>query len=355
MPTLAKPIQFLHTALMSFTLSITVICSFIFSSPALAQQSKALDEVRELATWSQEYSAIMDDLFALFDIEQLNVILEHANDLDTNGLESFEQAVKLWSENLDVNIKNIEKRTAKLAEPPKVTFSKKINKANRDTKEQMETVVNSSIESALHLKTAFGRLAKGDDSGVIEILIAQQDAAGIAIQAEIAMINSALVAIPKSNPNRQFQLLILADDKYALSELELTKLSILEISTLEARTPFILEMEKQVETSKSLIAPGLAAIDKTNSALKRGMKFRPSTTKINQDAIDILDTFTESFEIETGITQTKSEAIKHYKLDEPVEEIDLLIEQTDARYFELLERRFALFDQRLAMIANMGK
>jgi len=355
MPALAKHNQPFRPALISFTLLITILCSFFFNTPTHAQQNKALDEVRELATWSQEYSGIMDDLFALFDIDQLNVILEHANDIEASGLEPFEQAVKLWSENLDVNIEKIEKRTANLAEPPKVTFSKKTNKANKDSKEQIETVVNSSIESALHLKTAFGRLAKGDDSGVTEILIAQQDAAGIAIRAEIAMINSALIAIPKSNPNRQFQLLILADDKYALSELELTKLSILDTSTLEARTPYIIEMENQVEISKSLIAPGLAAIAKTNASLEREIKLRPSTAKINQDAIDIMNTFTESFEVEAGITQSKSDAINHYKLDKPVEDIDLLIEQTDARYFELLERRFTLFDQRLAMIANMGK
>jgi len=346
---------FLRSILSPLVLLLTLIYSLVFVSPVQAQQSESLDEVRALATWSQEYSAIMDDVFNLFDIEGLNQILGYVDLIGTEDTEMFTQAVNVWSDNLDAQIIVLEKKLSQLTEPPQLSFSKKLNKASKGYKKQTETVVNKSIESALHLKTAFGRIAKGDDSGVIEILLAQQDAAAIAVEAEIVMIKSALAALPKSNPNYQFQQLILADDTYALNEIGLTKLSISDTSTLETRMPFILRMAEQVEISKSMITPGLAAIDKTNRSIEREIKLRPSTKKVNQDAISIINTFAESFTIEAAIIKTKINALKHYRLDQPIEEIDLLIEETDARYMELIEKRFILFDQRLAMVAEMGR
>jgi hypothetical protein len=353
--TLVQRSRFSIPILSHLVLLVALISSLLITTPAHAQKSQSLDEVRALAVWSQEYSAIMDDVVNLFDIEGLNQILEYTDLIGTEDEELFTQAVKAWSENLDQKIALLEAKVSRLSDPPRITFSRKLNKANKDYKKHTETVVNKSIESALHLKTAFGRIAKGDDSGVNEILLAQQDAAGIAIEAEIVMIKSALVAIRTSNPNYQFQQLILADGKYALSGIQLTKLSILDISTLETRKPFILEMSQQVEISKSMIASGHAAIETTNNTLMREIKRRPEVRKINQEVIDIVNTFAESFRIEAAINKTKIDAIEHYNLDKPIEDIDLLIEQTDARYMKLIEKRFTLFNQRLAMIANMGK
>jgi len=339
---------------------ISVIRSFLlllgFMGAGLAQpvwaENSVADEVQAIGKWSQQYQAVYAQILDIYDFEKLNALILASENIE-NDKAGFDKQVKLWSEHVDKAVERIENDLQNLPPPPAITFSKDLKNVYAPMYEDLPGIISDTITSALHLKTAFNRIRKGDNSGVTEILLAQQEMAKRMITAENFTITATLVSIPKAHPNYWLLKMMAADNISGLSEVDITILDLLENNTLETRSPFARKMLVENKKSENYLRKGRAKIQPMIKEMNRVKAKTTSQKNLKKAVVAALQEFRPAFDIEEQILDINSDLAQLYLQDLSLEEIGEQEDILASRYWNALQERLEKQRFRTNLIANI--
>ncbi len=331
-----------------------VLALFIIHAPGAFAKDNTVQEVQAVAVWAQDYGRAYQKIIYLFDAEALGEIVAAAEDFENNP-EKFNLLVLDWSANLDTAILNLEQAAKDLPPPPKVSFSNKINKLYQAYYDGFADIISDSVESALHLKTAFNRIRKGDHSGVVDILLAQQNSAEKMVLGENAMLESNVSLLKKSSPSYWYLKIMLADNRGGLAEIAITKLDILDNSNLATRKPYVKAMRKQNTLAREFLSKGRKTIAPMRTQLQKDLAGLKNDRVFVENVMLAIDEFNAAFNIEAEIIAINQELADGYARDISAEELEAIEEVTTAKYLKALERRFANQQKRAQLVAQTGQ
>jgi len=337
-----------------FALLISILLMCTFTGKSFGQQ-RALDEVTALAVWKEEYLGIIDDVILLQDIETIDIILSYAYADDKATQKKFDEAVKIWEKNLNRNIPALRTRAKNLPPPPPFSTSPEMRNSFVVERNNLDDFVEGGIQIAAGFSAIFKRIRSGDDTAITELLLAQVDAGRKVIIADNGTITTAILTIAKDNPQHNFLQLLLADNQFALHEMALTKLSILDTSTQKTRLPLIENMKMEVIVAKKYINSSKKITQDQFATIRKG-KFAYRTQQEKAFFRAIMSTesnFFEAFEVEKQIIALHEQSIALYASDLSIEEIEEKIEPIDVQYYELIDERARLYSERLNAIVQL--
>ena len=330
-------------------------------SPVLAHttfaQSKtesSIAAVQDMAEWSQQALAIqtgMMDLFAPDLMEELFAVLDSEN---TDDIERYGQN---YEAHRQVILARAKSQIDALPPPEKWNidpnlFSKTEAGIFRATKKQYNAMdemysefeIMSGALSDILINIESNNLNALEDINEIQVKSAVK-----LIELENQQIDGYIAAIPKDNPNYDFQKIVKQVNLVSLAEMGLS----LDLNyNLEDRRRVGQNMRSQAEPIPDLIQSGRLKLKNQLRELKSiPLEGSPSQERdFIENVIVAISSFDETFDIENKIFKNLDSSATLYLSNASDEEIEGQIDEIDLEFLRLIDERANLMQKRISLL-----
>lgn len=339
------------------SLIISIIFSLGWAASAFGQDKtdEMIETVRAMGQWAQAYSKTVDEMIPLFMGETMDEVLAA---LDSDDEVVLKSAVQKYSMERISSLKSM--REAMDAIPPVPDLEvigykgKKLEKALNFQLKQLSVIYDEAAEASGYLDTMLGRTSKGDDSGLTQIIKQQFLATIRLLEAENFQVDAAILAIPKNNPNYNFQIIVKAQNVISIEELRMNVLSLERAIELPDRVEYNQVIKTQLDIISQNLKSGRRKIKATTNAMEANKKVLKNKSQVAflEKVVRALDTFHQQFAIEEKMYDQSKKSYEIYIREGSSDDYSEAIEANDDEFTRLAFERFKIMDERFAILAQ---
>lgn len=336
--------------LLAGLLSAGLLTSPVFIETAAAETQ--IESIQDMAEWMQSITTIQIDLTSLFSADAMTNMYSILNAGDADEMQLLGQKFEAERQ---VVLARARRQIDELSPPEKWNidrslFSRQESAIYSAAKKQFNSLQEtySLFESLTETLSEILNDPDLDDDGIEQLLKVQHKASIRLIELENEQIDGYLAAIPRNNPNHQFQKIVKQFNLAAIRELKITLLDNEIVnrhaharalgSELKKIRPLILEGQKNARTQlnkmENLETQSLSASNRV---------MVPIVIKLYQN-------FEDAFEVEAKMLDTMQSSHKLYLSDKTDEEIEPFIDENDLNFFRLTETRAEYMQYRLSLL-----
>jgi len=334
-----------------------LICFGTFTSPLLAPPAIAqtqFESIQDMANWMQEITTIQVDLSNLFSADAMT---EMYSILNTGDLDDMRRLGQQFESERQAVLARASHQIKAISPPEKwnfdnARFSKQETQIFQAAKKQYSSL-NETYKLFDTLTETLSDILNNpedfDDEALDELFAVQQQASIRLVELENEQIDGYLVAIPKDNPNHQFQKVV---KQFNLASIPELKISILD-NELDLRRAYAEDMKSELKTIGPLIQSGRKNMQ-TQLKQFRVLISRPGLSQADKNSLELViglyESFDDSFEVESKLLDALESSYELYITDKSDEEIEPFIDDNDLTYFSLIENRTELVQYRLSLL-----
>jgi len=337
--------------LLAGLLSFGSVASPVFAEPASAQSQ--MESIQDMAVWMQSMTTIEVDLASLFSADSMSNLFAAIDSSDNSEIKRFGRQFEAERQ---VVLARARGQIAELEAPEKWNidrslFSRQDTAIYKAAKNQFDGL-QESYQLYENLTKSFSDILNNpenlDGAGLEELLIVQHQAGVRMIELENRQIDGYILAIPKDNPNHQFQKIVKQFNLATIPELEISTFE----NTLEERRIFAKDMGRELGKIRPLILEGKRNAQTSLKNLERlsTQRLSPENRIMVPISIELYKSFGETFEVETQMLNAMNASYELYLSDKSDEEIQSSIDENDLAFFRLVQERTKLMQQRLSLL-----
>lgn len=337
------------------------VCSALLPSSNAqvhAREDTTITAAQEMLAWQQQYMTIVTELSSIMSADNISFLYG----LDYDDIDSVNLEFSEYDSKREKILSNVAQLKAKLPPPERWDIQKSLfdrtEKALFKAMKEQYKGLNSMIEDfeiASDFSVIMDEAISGNsETALHNVIIRQIDASERMIQAENSQVDAFLLAIPKNNPNHQFQQIVKATNLAGLQEARWSRL-ILQDGTIEDRQALGLEMKNHLKAVPDLIDTGRKNIKSSKrkfEALINNTRASSQQKQFFRQAIKALDTFEATFETEDRIFQNQRQTSNLMQTAFTDDEQEAEQDKIDLEFYELIDKRAAIMTDRLALMGQ---
>jgi len=321
---------------------------------AQAQTDTTITAIQDMAEWSQQALNIQTGMMELFTPEMMEELISVLNNENMEDIKRYGQN---YEANRQVVLARAKSQIDALPAPEKWNidpslFSKIESGIYRATKKQYHAMGDMYAEfdtMSGALSNILINIESNDLNALENINEIQIKSAKKLIELENQQIDGYIAAIPKDNPNRDFQKIVKQGNLITLAELDLS----LDLNyNLEDRKRIGQKMLSQAEPVSNLIQSGRL---KLKNQL-RELKSIPLGNASSEDKLFInkvteaIGSFDQSFDVEEKILKNLNSNATLYLSNASDKEIEDQIDSNTIEFLRLVDDRSNLMNKRLSLL-----
>jgi hypothetical protein len=336
---------------LAIILSTGVLTSPAFVQPAFAQTQT--EAIQDMASWMQSAMTIQTDMMDLFSADAMSNMYSVINAEDVAAMQRFGQHFEAERQAV---LARARLQIENLSPPEKWNINRSLF-SNQD--KAIYKAAQKQYQSLKETYSLFDTLTKSlsdilinpdglDDTALESLVDVQYQASVRLIELENEQVDGYLDAIPKNNPNHQFQKIVKQFNLAAIPEMNITMLA----TDLNERQAYAKAMGIELEKIRPLIRKGRKNATTEIKKIRRleGQNMSAADRKMMPVIIKLYEGFNEAFAVEAKMLDAMRRSHKLYLSDKSDEEIEPYIEENDLIYFGLLETRAELMQYRLSLL-----
>jgi len=333
------------------------ISSVSFNDVAHARQDTTIDAAQEMLAWNQQYMLAYTELVSVFSTETMTSLYE----TDFNDISAMKRAYSRFNSQREAIINKATLMFSELPSPKRWDIQKGLIAPREKAlfvaaKQQYEAIPETiqNIRDGSDFLPMINLIIEGKTDEAIQGFVDKQFTAGIAlIESENKQVDSFLLAIPKDNPNYQFQKIVKLGNNFAIAKLELDKIELLEGASSSTRISHAEKMEMTIANIPTLITTGrknLKSTRKEFSQLAQSGNGTPQERAFLQKVLKAMETFEQTFALETALYSNFHETLDLLRSDVSEDEFNAQSDIIDLKFFEIIDQRLQTMNERIALM-----
>jgi len=319
---------------------------------AAAAQTQ-IESLQDMANWMQSITTIQVDLSSMFSADAMTNMYSVLNSGDIDEMRRLGQQFEAERQ---VVLARARRQIDELSPPEKWNidrslFSRQESAIYSAAKQQFNDLQETySLFSGLteSLSDILTKPEELDDDALNDLVTVQHQASIRLIEMENNQVDRYLVAIPKDNPNHQFQKIV---KQFNLASIQELKISLLD-NDLPNRHAYARKIKDELDEIRPLIRKGqkqariqLKQLENVNT-----QSLSESDRVMLPILVKLYENFEETFDVELKLLEAMQNSQTQYSSDKSDEEIEPFIDENDLNFFHHIETRTELMQYRISLL-----